>query len=186
MEFFERLRLKIREIDRLTVNLIQTHTNLIAAGIALGLCMWGLTAHHMSIVLGMVAIGAVSFFFGIALAMVAACGLFIFDLCHLGLSGFPVSVELVKLVGYICISWLGYRHKEQQTIQKQVSDAHPDQVVPWAVVNEVRTSLAAVRFLLFPLHDQHKGQDLQKVTSELSRLENIFTQLEQKERQRKP
>ncbi|MCL6445925.1 MAG: hypothetical protein K6T83_21190, partial [Alicyclobacillus sp.] len=57
--------------------------------------------------------------------------------------------------------------------------------VPWAVVNDIRTSLAAIRFLLFPLHTDEKDPALQKATMELSRLERIFSQMEREDAEQK-
>lgn len=173
--------------DRFIVNFLLSHTNLITALATLGLAVWGLSLGHRIFFLGLIVIGALSYFFGMTLGLSVGMLLGLTRLLH-PVPGTPrVTIAIVELVGYVCIAWLGYRHKEQKQLQKV--QEHTDPILPWAVANEVRTSLAAVRFLLFPLHDEHTSDQLETVTKELSRLENIFSEIEirqeRQERQQK-
>jgi hypothetical protein len=177
------------QVDEWLIQFLQTHFNLLMAMVLVGLCVWGLISGYAPFVVGLLVVGAVSYFFSLALAL--ACGI-VFTVLDIGLgayNGFNISSILLQCVGYSCSAWLGFRHKQQKEQAKQrllaTQDGHEPQVLPWAVVNEVRTSLAAVRFLLFPLHDEHKSQELKKATDELSRLESLFNQIEQEELQRK-
>jgi hypothetical protein len=165
--------------DHYTVNFIKTHGNLIMAVISLFLFLWGVAFHSPLFLLGMVILGAVSFYFGISLALLGGVGFTIIDIIRsLGHGGMVTSL-VVDVVGYICITWLGYHHRGQLRLQKaqDIPQLHSDQIVPWVVLNEVRTSLAAVRYLLFPLDAQH-ANDLEKITAELSRLEHLFAEIE--------
>ncbi|OFW78283.1 MAG: hypothetical protein A2201_03085 [Alicyclobacillus sp. RIFOXYA1_FULL_53_8] len=162
--------------DRFIVNFLVSHANLITALATLGLAVWGLSLGHLFFFLGLIAIGALSYFFGMTLGLSVGVILGLTRLLHPVPDTPLVTIVIVELVGYICIAWLGFRHKEQK--QRQRVHEHTDQVLPWAVANEVRTSLAAVRFLLFPLHDERTSDQLETVTRELSRLENIFSEIE--------
>ena len=166
--------------DRNIVSFLLSHTNLVTAFTALGLAIWGLSLGHYLFFVGMILIGGLSYFLGISVALIVGVMFGVFRLVHPTLGITRVTVAIVEMVGYTCISWLGYRHKELKQIQKfnESVQFHTDQVVPWAVANEVRTSLAAVRFLLFPLHDEVTSRQLETVTKELSRLEHIFSEIE--------
>lgn len=144
------------------------------------LAVWGFTNHHPLFILGLAVSGALGYFAGLVIALVLSVGLLVANIFSLfGSQGFHMSIVMVETMGYIGISWLGYRHRVLKRIQqKLVNSNKPNQIVPWAMVNEVRTSLAAIRFLLFPLHEENRSQELQQATSELSRLESLFQQME--------
>ncbi len=176
-------------MDAWLIDCLQTRFNLLMALALVGLCIWGLVSGLAWFVGALAVVGALGYFFGLAVSLL--CGVVFTGLdigfgLHAGLSITPV---LVQCVGYGCSAWLGFRHKQQkqQTMQRLLTtqDGHEPQVLPWAVVNEIRTSLAAIRFLLFPLHDEHTSQELKKATDELSRIEALFTEIEQEELQRK-
>lgn len=58
----------------------------------------------------------------------------------------------------------------------------PNQVLPWKVINDVRTSLSAIRFLLFHIQNKElSNEEIQDATTELYRLEKLFQDLEQLE-----
>lgn len=93
-----------------------------------------------------------------------------------------ISQILIEFISNALIAWLGYGHKKQSLLQREkaANNSHVDPVVPWAVANEIRTSLAAVRYLLFPLeHDSN--QAVHTATTELSRVEELFNELERKQ-----
>lgn len=169
--------------DRHIVAFLVTHSNLITAIVTLGLAVWGIMVGHVSFFVGLIIIGAVSYFLGITLGLSVGVVLSFLRLFNPDPRTPWFTTLLVELLGYICIAWLGYRHKEQQQRQKvqDFSTSHRDQVLSWAVANEIRTSLAAVRFLLFPLHDEYTSRQLETVTKELSRLEELFSQIEAKD-----
>ena len=131
-------------------------------------------------------VGAVSFFAGFIESLGAAALLAGWAAFRMVASrhGMGLSGVMMQVFGYGCVAWLGYRHREQQRIQRERSErqAHADSVIPWVVTNEVRNSLAAIRFLLFPLHDgpepADERQPLRQVTDELQRLENLFSDIE--------
>lgn len=166
--------------DRQIVSFLITHSNLITALVTLGLAIWGLSVGHISFFVGLIIIGAISYFLGITLGLSLGVLLSVWRLFNPDPHTLWFATLLVELLGYISISWLGYRHKEQQQRQKvqEIASHHRDQVMSWAVANEIRTSLAAVRFLLFPLHDENTSHQLDTVTKELARLEELFSQME--------
>ncbi len=176
---FHRIRTLLSQLDDMTITFVQNRANLVAALITLGICVWGWTSGRHGFVFTMMAMGAVGYFAGLTVALVA--GLSFIGIGLSSSSTHIASAILLEWGGYVCIGWLGYRHKKVQRAQV-AADTHPAWVLPWAVVNEVRTSLAAVRFLLFPTHEDHKSQALQQATNELSRLEQLFNELEQSQR----
>ncbi|WP_157076260.1 hypothetical protein [Alicyclobacillus kakegawensis] len=188
---WHRPRHALARMDAWLIDFLQRRFNLLMALVLVGLCVWGLVSGFAWFVLGTAAVGALSYFMGLTVSLL--CGI-AFTGADIGLgvgmgANWSVSPILLQCVGYGCSAWLGFRHKQQQEQAKQrlltSQDGHEPQVLPWAVVNEIRTSLAAVRFLLFPLHEEHTSQELKKATDELSRLEAIFTEIEQEEMQKK-
>lgn len=173
--------------DRQIVAFLITHSNLITALATLGLALWGIVVGHVLFFVGLIIIGAISYFFGITLGLSMGLVLSVVRLLMPDPRTPWFTTLLVELIGYIGISWLGYRHKEQQQRQKvqEFTTGHTDQILSWAVANEIRTSLAAVRFLLFPLHDEKTSRQLETVTKELSRLENLFSEMEAKQEQQR-
>lgn len=173
-------RAKLASLDFKVLATARNNSNLLTAIAAVITCVWALSTHQAWTVLGIVLTGAVSYSLGFTTSIVMA-------LLFIVASDIRPTITLpfvaTQMVGYLSVVWLGYRHKEEKILEEvRMSQAnHPDQVVPWVVVNEVRTSLAAVRFLLFPVHDDKKTQELQKATLELSRLEGIFREMEKKD-----
>ncbi|CAM3854184.1 hypothetical protein ALPO108162_09515 [Alicyclobacillus pomorum] len=174
-----RIRVLLSQLDDRTLAFVRNRATLIAALITLGICVWGWTSGRHEFVFAMTAMGAVGYFAGLTVALVAGMSFIGVELFNS--STHIASAILLEWGGYVCIGWLGYRHKKVQRAQLG-AETHPAWVLPWAVVNEVRTSLAAVRFLLFPTHEDHENQALQQATNELSRLEQLFNELEQSQR----
>lgn len=177
---------KLRRIDGLFVNAIQMRSNLLIALIVVTLCIWGSSTGHVWFVAGIMVVGALSYFFGIVVALLGGLAFTSVELFAAAVPHMQASVIFMEITGYVMITWLGYRHKEQKELQqehiqqKQQFVSHSAQVIPWSVTNEVRTSLAAVRFLLFPLDiDEQTDPTLEKATAELSRLEHLFKEMEQ-------
>jgi hypothetical protein len=145
--------------------------------------VWAFALNQSWFVVSILVIGAFSYFFGVTLSLTA--GILWSGILFL-LSPYPlkitVTVGMVHFLGYVLVSLLGHRHKAEalQQSEQTILRSHENQMVPWAVANEVRTSLAAIRFLLFPLHDDTNYQELERATSELSRLERLFTEIEKK------
>lgn len=185
---------RIRQITCRTNNRLNTNTVvwirrhqsiLLAVGCA-GLTAWGAASNHPAFTFGLVAVGAIGYFIGIFTALVASLLSIALDVTFLpnGEMGnlrnpgnLSVTLMALEIVGYIAIAWLGQSHRRAKKWQLQ--NRKPNQEVPWAVVNEVRTSLSAIRFLLFPIDDQrHHQQSLKRATEELSRLEQMFKDLE--------
>ncbi|MCF8567213.1 hypothetical protein LLE49_21055 [Alicyclobacillus tolerans] len=164
-------------LDHYIVDFLLSHANLLLALVVLGLGIWGIFLQHIVFIVALMVIGALSYFFGISVALLTGLFLSVVRLIHPYLPT-SVTVVIVELVGYGTIAWLGYRHKEQKRQQKESASSHADHVMPWTVANEMRTSLAAVRYLLFPLHDEATSQNLETVTKELSRIEDMFNKIE--------
>lgn len=181
-----RIRRKNEEWDRKFVQFVERHMDLFLAVAALGLVVWAIVTPHIWYVPAIVAVGAVSFFAGFIESLVVAAlitGMSVGDSLTSG-RGIEVSSTMMQVFGDGCVAWLGYRHHEQQRVQKERAEKsrHADSVIPWAVTNEVRTTLAAIRFLLFPLHEdepqESAGQPIRIAADELQRLENLFSDIE--------
>ncbi|MCL6443967.1 MAG: hypothetical protein K6T83_11010 [Alicyclobacillus sp.] len=170
--------------DRAVVSAIDGHTNLIAAIVVLGLCVWGIVTQHIWFVIGIVGVGAAAYSLGATLSLVAAVVLTILSI-HPG-RGFNLTVTttLFEFVGYVLVARLGFKHRQEQAalLQQRQADAplHKDHVMPWHVSNDIRTSLAAVRFLLFPVHDEQNHHAVDQAVQELARLERLFQEMEDK------
>ncbi|MCL6593544.1 MAG: hypothetical protein K6T31_06170 [Alicyclobacillus sp.] len=182
MKPVERWRQRLADADHHAVAFVRTHANLFTAIVVAVLCLWAVTAGNVLFVIGVLAVGAVSYFAGLLTGLGAGC-VFAAVLLYLGwrYGGLDLSAWLLQGVGFAGTAWLGYFHKAQKEwaeARLRQRDPHAPQVLPWAVVNEVRTSLAAIRFLLFPLHSESERQELQRATDELSRLEQLFSELE--------
>lgn len=180
-------------MDRRFVGFIAEHIDLLLAVTAWGVALWSVFTGEAIYVLALAAVGAVSFFVGFipSLGVSALIELiFVIDRIR-GNHWLGTAVLMVEAFGYGCVAWLGFRHREQQRLQKEMvmSTVHNDSVMPWVVANEIRTSLAAIRFLLFPLHEvESKGdstdESLRQATRELQRLEKIFTDMEKSQAER--
>jgi hypothetical protein len=177
-----------RAADDAIVRFFRSHAYLCIAILSLAIFIWGCVTRHTGFAIGSILLGGLSYFFGLSVAVLFGIVFTFMGVVHSGVSS-QAATAAVELLGYICVAWLGYGHRVQNVEQKQLEkersarengegDTHRDQIVPWSVVNEVRTSLAAVRFLLFPLHDKETGTQLEKATNELSRLEKIFSEIE--------
>ncbi|GGJ12210.1 hypothetical protein GCM10010885_21970 [Alicyclobacillus cellulosilyticus] len=180
-----RVRTAIARADQKLVTFVQSHANLTTALVTAGLALWALSTHQSAIVLRMAAAGAVGYFLGLTPAVCVGALSVGFSVAISLEHGFSISNLIIEVIGAGCSAWLGYQHKMQKVRQEQAADPHAPQVLPWAVVNEIRTSLAAIRFLLFPLHDEEgsrENQALQQATQELSRLEALFREMEQRDR----
>jgi hypothetical protein len=180
-------RARLAKLDERLLSIVWKHSNLLTAVAALLVWIWAVVTHQEWVALGIILTGAVSYWFGVLTAVAVSVVFLAIGNFHPALS-FPVLVA--QTVGFLSASWLGYRHKEEKILEvermaQSSQSSHPDQVLPWAVVNEIRTSLAAIRFLLFPIDDDKKTKELQKATLELSRLENLFHEIEKQDQRRR-
>ncbi|OPG15148.1 hypothetical protein [Ferroacidibacillus organovorans] len=154
---------------------------------------YGIARSQYSLVISIVLVGAISFFVGLveSIAITLLMLLFVFFHSVLVYHTLNVPFLVAASAGWLCVSWLGFHHREEQKNQKKrllsVEWGHDQtaSVLPWAVSNEIRTSLAAVRFLLFPLQseeiidDSAREMPIAKATHELQRLENLFMDYEE-------
>lgn len=181
------LHSKADDMDRRVMMFVVRHINLVLAiGIAC-LAVWGGISNHPAYIFGLAFVGATAYFSGIISAL---CVTMLYQASNLAITHaqafgassytFDITVILLQFIGYLAVAFLGFKHKTLREIQRLALKGH--QVVPWAVVNEVRTSLSAIRFLLFPLQNEEKpNNEIEQATSELSRLERIFQELEQRD-----
>lgn len=177
------------QLDRQFVHFIERHSDLFIALATSILLVWALVAGQLLYVAAILVVGAVSFFVGfiesvtVALLVIGGIALRQLPLAQ----GLDVSSLMMEAFGFGCVSWLGYRHREEQRLQKERAKTppHAASVIPWVVTNEVRTSLAAVRFLLFPFQESKPTGELTmttlpiaKAADELQRIENLFLEYE--------
>ncbi len=174
-------------IDDCVIVYIRIHANLLRSILMLGLCIWGIWQHHVSIVEGIVITGAISYYASFLISLLIGVFWSIMSVTTEPTIGAAVSALMIYVVGFSCVSWLGYQHREtalwkhsREAIHEQTAHIHHDQVVPWAVANDIRTSLAAIRFLLFPIHEERNATELEIASRELQRLEQVFKEIEEK------
>ncbi len=180
---FARMLQRLAILDQRVIRVMDLHTNLMTAVIVLGLCSWGLVTGHFWFVILLICTGAAGYYFGatIALAMSVICVLGL--TVHAGYHGFNLTLTtaLFEWVGLLLVARLGVQHRQERAAlarQSDVPPSHRDHVLPWHVTNNVRTSLAAVRFLLFPVQDDRNRQALETAVAELARLEQLFEMIE--------
>ena len=150
--------------------------NLLTAIATLWICAWAVTNGRVEIAAGIFVVGALGYFLGLIVGASFGVICFAANLVSVPLTGNHLTAAMFGLVGYAVAAWLGYQHSEEKRMKtKKAKQTHPDQVLPWDMVNEVRTSLAAVRYLLFPVQDSQEEQ-IDLATRELSRLENLFNE----------
>ncbi len=163
-------------LDKRVMLFTVRHENLMVAIAIAGLAVWGGMTGHPAFIFGLALVGATAYFAGVIIAVCMAFLLMGLDLFLGHISFESSSVVILQLIGYCSVAHLGYKHKTLRAEQRTLKKGHQ---VPWAVINEVRTSLSAIRFLLFPLQgDDTSNEELKKATSELSRLEKIFQDIE--------
>lgn len=173
-------------MDQTVVSALDNHANLTTTLVVIGLCAWGIITKHLWFDAGVACIGAISYYLGATISFIVAL-----VLVSLNIHGGPqfsqsVTASLCELVGYILVARLGFEHRQEQTSLKRRQnehESHSDQVIPWHVSNDMRTSLAAIRFLLFPVKDESNGPALDEAVRELARLESLFQSLESKNKE---
>lgn len=172
------LRSRLSTLDGTLVEWIWSHMNLLTAVATLAICTWAVTNDRVEITAGIFVVGALGYFLGLIVGLGFGFIFFAVNMLSVPFTGNDVTAAMLGFVGYCVASWLGYQHSEEKQMeQERAKHTHPDQVLPWDMVNEVRTSLAAVRYLLFPMHDT-PDQKLDLATKELSRLESLFNEFE--------
>jgi hypothetical protein len=168
--------------DRAVVSVIERHTNLLSAIAVLCLCAWGIVTQHTWFVLGILGVGAVAYTLGATLALMAGLALTLLGIRTEHGFNLTLTTTLFEFVGYMLVARLGFKHRQQQAAlrrQRQTGPSHRDRVIPWHVSNDIRTSLAAVRFLLFPVNDGQHGHAVEEAVKELARLERLFQEMEE-------
>ncbi len=178
--FFAPIHDAVIGVDKKTVKWLKRHSHLVTALLALGILLW---IHHLWYIVSVIVIGGISYFFGLSVAFVVSLASVAINLLYTHEPNYILTMEPAKLASYVCVAWLGFHHRQQKRFQKHQSQQatfqqHPDQVVPWSVANEIRTSLASVRYLLFPIQESHKLREVDVLTDELARLEKMFEQIE--------
>jgi hypothetical protein len=172
------LRSRLSMLDGTLVEWIWSHMNLLTAIATLSICTWAVTNDRVEIVAGIFVVGALGYFLGLIVGLGFGIAFVVVNLLSVPFTRDNVTAAILGFVGYCVASWLGYQHSEEKQMeQERAKKIHADQVLPWDMVNEVRTSLAAVRYLLFPMHDS-TDQKLDLATRELSRLESLFNEFE--------
>ena len=180
----------MQKADESVMEYIRVHANLLRTILMLGLCIWGVWEHHFSIVTGIIVTGAISYYIGFLVSLIVCISWSAaIAFTEATISG-SIATLMISLVGLSCVAWLGFQHKEtaeleqsKESTKRHPSHPHTDQVLPWAVANDVRTSLAAIRFLLFPIHEEKRLDELEIASRELSRLEQVFKEIEEKANQ---
>lgn len=168
-------------MDRTVVSALDNHANLITALAVLGLCAWGIITKHLWFDTGVVCVGAIAYYLGATISFIVALILAFLNIQGGSQFSPSVTASLCELVGYALVARLGFEHRQEETSLKRRQNehgSHSDQVIPWHVSNDMRTSLAAIRFLLFPVKDESNGPALEEAVRELARLESLFQSLE--------
>ncbi|MBX6352390.1 MAG: hypothetical protein IRZ10_03575 [Thermoflavifilum sp.] len=181
-----RLAAKLNQADRQLSLFWRRRPMLAPAATLLTLVVWGGMEHDPLFVLTLAVVGALAYTTGLVVGFVAsALGTVLLVALRWGHTGVQVEVAmangLVMGLGLLLSAWMGYHHRRVREMARKWSEAqttaalhHRPHVLPWAVANEIRTSLAAIRYLLFPVHGQADPEALQRATRELARLEALF------------
>ena len=173
----------LAKTDRAVVRTIDSHTNLATAVVVLSLCVWGIVTHHLSFAIAIIGVGAIAFTLGATLSLFVSVVLTILSVKTGHGFNATLTTALFEFVGYLLVARLGFKHRQEQNVLQQRGQnamTHRDQVMPWHVSNDIRTSLAAVRFLLFPIRDEQNHHSVDEAMNELSRLEKLFEEMEKK------
>jgi len=180
--FSRRFTSPLSNLDKCAFAWMQKHSHLLMALVNLALAVWALSTGRGQYVFGIALIGAVGYFSGLIVALSSIVITMGIDVSLVGVVHISLSSLFVELVGYLNIAWLGFLHKRLKEEQRhEIDEKHPDSIMSWTAVNEIRTSLAAIRYLLFPIQSEHVNRELQKATIELLRLEQLFQDLELKD-----
>jgi hypothetical protein len=179
------LRNQLSSLDGSLVKWVWAHMNLLTAIATLWICTWAVTNGKVEIVAGIFVVGGLGYFLGLIVGLGFGLIFFFLNVLSVPINADTLTAAMLGFVGYCVAAWLGYQHSEEkQSEQARAQKTHPDQILPWDMVNEVRTSLAAVRYLLFPMHEsqdkepENHDRKLDLATQELSRLERLFNEFE--------
>jgi hypothetical protein len=176
-----RLTVGVRQLDRRIAQFWKRRPMLAPALTLLALVVWGGLHRELLFVTGMAAVGALSYSLGLTLGFsTSAIGtvvLFAVDRHDMGPAADAFASAVIQGLGFTLSAWMGYHHRRVQIAERrrtQPKSQHRPHVLPWAVANEIRTSLAAIRYLLFPVQGNPDSAALQRATNELARLEALF------------
>ena len=162
-----------KQFDSRVGSFLQSHTSLIVVLIIVGIL---LRLHTIWFLAGLVITGVFGYFAGISIGLASS-----FVLSGLGFyywirHGCPESSHVVlETISYWCNVWLACKHRKEKKVQQ---NGHHDQIMSWAVANEIRNSLAAIRFVLFPIQENAPDSNIERVTEEIVKIERFFEQIE--------
>lgn len=163
------------------ITIIQEHTNLANAIAVLGLCAWAFLTDHLIYIIGLMFVGAFAYYVSGVFGFIMSLALSVWTVQVSNWTEYGATLAMLEFVGYALSLRLGLQHRREQELLQQAQlghHGHRDHVMPWQVSNDIRTSLAAVRFLLFPVHEGEHHQAVEEAVKELSRLENLFQTIE--------
>ncbi|MCY0874821.1 MAG: hypothetical protein OWT28_00840 [Firmicutes bacterium] len=171
--------------DRLFVDFIARHSDLVMMLSAAILLVWAVVTSQWLYVGAVIVVGGFSFFLGFVESIVLAGAFLIYAVWSHLPSHLDAATILMEVFGMGCVAWLGFRHREAQRQERERvrQETLVESVMPWAVTNEIRTSLAAIRYLLFPYSEKigtgESIPSITKATDELQRIEKLFYEYEQ-------
>lgn len=164
------------KMDKITLTYIQSCEYLIYMFLILSLCTWNISLHHDSILIGMAIILIAENYIGQTYTLAAGI-VFSFVVLPLEpISRTSITLLLINLIGFCCAAWIGFSIKKSENFSAY-TDSY--QIIPWTVFNDTRTSLAAMRYLLFSINQKQKITELERAYNELSRLEKMFKGIEE-------
>ncbi|SHL11514.1 hypothetical protein [Alicyclobacillus tolerans] len=182
MRRYERLLLIFQRMENQLLDTAARYLNLLLAFVAIVFAIYGVWAGFPWFALRLAIIGALSYFLsflpGLLLGLITCI---IWMEQHSALYPFDVlsAFGIVQGIGTINICWLGYRHalEKRQYMQPHQPKSHQitknERIVSWQILNDLRSSLAAVRFLLFPGGTNITQRNLDDAMEELARLEQL-------------
>ncbi len=162
-----------KQFDSSVRNFLQSHANLIVALVIVGILI---RLHTIWLLGGLVITGVLGYFAGISIGLMSS-----FVLSGIGFylwitHGLPDSSHVVlDTISYWCNVWLACQYRREKKVQQ---NGHHDQVMSWAVANEIRNSLAAIRFVLFPIQENASDTNIDRVTAEIVKIERYFEEIE--------
>lgn len=174
---FQRLRKSLDTFDKLCLGFIHTRSTLIAALLGVSLLIWGLIFRDGYLIIQVLFSAAIGYGLGFIPGVVfdVVIAFIRLNRVHFQVVAAPFPVLQFFICAYI--TWLGFRHHQISILLKEKLGEmkHPDRIVPWSFINDVRNSLMAMRLLLFHHTTASTNKtDFKLVEEELLRLERLF------------
>ncbi|MCI0184688.1 hypothetical protein [Sulfoacidibacillus ferrooxidans] len=178
----------ISQFDDNVLNYLRLRVTLMAALLGVVFLLFSFIEHNVFSSIEVLLAGAVGYSIGFVPAVFGGILITALSIMENGGHHEHWAPIILQFLGCSVIAWLGHSHqlatqhtREQNKIPAQRTIRA--QIVPWALVNEVRNSLLGMRLLIFTntMDRDAEQRNLQIVETELLRLEALFNDLSEEE-----